>query len=261
MATSSLSGKIVAITGASGILGASMVETFISADARVIALDKIKSSVLDDFDGAMEYIECDITDEPSIAAAFQFIETNYGRVDVLINNAATKSDSLAEFFQPIETYSLKTWSEVMSVNVGGMFLMLKYCLPLMKINGHGTVVQMSSIYGVNGPDSRIYEGSDYLGAAINTPAVYSASKAAVIGLTKWVATVYGEYGIRANAVVAGGVTSGQNKAFDKNYSARVPLQRMASKDEIVDAVLFLASNESSYISGHSLYVDGGLSAW
>lgn len=261
MSTSSLSGKVVAVTGASGILGSSMVEGFISAGASVVALDRVKNPLFERFQNEVSYVECDIADEASVAAAFSIIEANFGCVDVLINNAATKSESLTEFFQPIETYSLKTWREVMAVNVDGMFLALKYCLPLMTSAGQGTVIQMSSIYGTNGPDSRIYEGSDYSGVAINTPAVYSASKAAVIGLTKWVAAVYGEYGVRANTVVPGGVASGQNDTFHSRYSARVPLRRMANEEEIVRAVMFLASDESSYISGHSLHVDGGLSAW
>ena len=261
MATSSLSGKVVVITGGSGILGISMVESFVHAGAMVVALDRVKHPKFETFGHELKYIECNIMDEESVAAAFQIIKATFGRIDVLINNAATKSESLTEFFQPIENYSLQTWTEVMAVNVDGMFLTLKYCLPIMKSIGQGTVIQMSSIYGTNGPDPRIYEGSEYFGVAINTPAVYSASKAAVIGLTKWVAAVYGEYGIRANAVVPGGVASGQNDIFHSKYSARVPLRRMANEEDIVRAVMFLASNESSYISGHSLHVDGGLSAW
>ena len=131
---------------------------------------------------------------------------------------------------------------------------------LTQSNG-GTIVQTASIYGFLAPDQRIYEGSKYLGHQINSPAVYAASKAAVIGLTKYLASYWGNKRIRVNAISPGGVESGQNKQFNENYSSRVPMGRMAELNEIEAALLFLVSDSSSYITGQNLVVDGGLSSW
>jgi NAD(P)-dependent dehydrogenase (short-subunit alcohol dehydrogenase family) len=125
----------------------------------------------------------------------------------------------------------------------------------------GSIVQTSSIYGLVAADPRIYEGSEYLGRPINTPAVYAASKAAVVGLTRHLAAHWGGRGIRVNAVAPGGVASGQNETFQRRYSALVPMGRMAEAEEVVGAVLFLASDASSYVTGQTLAVDGGWTAW
>jgi NAD(P)-dependent dehydrogenase (short-subunit alcohol dehydrogenase family) len=127
--------------------------------------------------------------------------------------------------------------------------------------GYGSIVQTASIYGLMAPDQRIYEGSEYLGRAINTPPVYTASKAGVIGLTKHLATYWGAQGVRVNTLTPGGVESGQNETFKQRYGARVPLGRMARADEMVGAILFLVSDAASYVTGQNIAVDGGLSAW
>jgi NAD(P)-dependent dehydrogenase (short-subunit alcohol dehydrogenase family) len=132
---------------------------------------------------------------------------------------------------------------------------------MLKQGRGGSIVQTASIYGVVAPDQRIYEGSSYLGGAINTPAVYSASKAAVVGLTKYLASYWGAHGIRVNTLTPGGVESGQNDVFSRKYSARVPLGRMAQANEMQSALLFLASDASSYMTGQNLVIDGGLTCW
>ena len=117
------------------------------------------------------------------------------------------------------------------------------------------------MYGVVAPDQRIYEGSEYMGVEINTPAVYATSKAAVIGLTKYLATYWAKDNIRVNAITPGGVESGQNEQFQSLYSKRVPLGRMGQASEMVAALVYLASDASSYVTGQNLIVDGGLTAW
>jgi NAD(P)-dependent dehydrogenase (short-subunit alcohol dehydrogenase family) len=183
-------------------------------------------------------------------------------VSILHNNAASKGDSAVEFFQSTEEYSIKTWRQVMEVNLEAMFNVARIFGSQMIENKYGSIVQTSSIYGgAVAPDQRIYDGSEYMGLQINTPAVYTTSKAAVVGLTKHLATHWADKGIRVNCVTPGGIRSGQNDTFVETYSKRVPLGRMAEASEIASAVVFLASDSASYITGQNLIVDGGLSVW
>ena len=150
----------------------------------------------------------------------------------------------------------------MSVNVDAMFLTAKAVGRRMIADGKGgKIVQIASIYGCVGPDPSIYKGSRYLGVEINTPAVYSASKAAVLGLTKYLATYWGSSGIRVNSISPGGVASGQNEEFVSRYSAKVPMARMGERTEIAATLLFLVSEDSSYVTGQNIIVDGGFTAW
>jgi NAD(P)-dependent dehydrogenase (short-subunit alcohol dehydrogenase family) len=182
-------------------------------------------------------------------------------VSILLNNAASKTRDVDAFFAPVATFSLETWREIMAVNLDGMFNVAQVFGTLMAERGYGSIVQTASIYGLMAPDQRIYEGSEYQGRAINTPAVYTASKAGVIGLTKHLAAYWGAQGVRVNTLTPGGVESGQNDTFKQRYGARVPLGRMARADEMVGAVLFLVSDAASYVTGQNIAVDGGLSAW
>ena len=150
----------------------------------------------------------------------------------------------------------------MSVNIDGMFLVAqKIAQHMIKNSIHGSIIQTSSIYGLMGPDERIYEGSHYMGGPINTPAVYSTSKAAVIGLSRHLATTLAKHNIRSNTIIPGGTESGQNKEFQESYSRRIPLNRMAQKHEMVGALIYLASDASSYVTGQNFVIDGGLNAW
>ena len=175
--------------------------------------------------------------------------------------ALARNADMDAFLAPVERYDLETWHEIMAVNLDGMFSVAQVFGGGMAERGAGSIVQTASIYGLLAPDQRIYEGSNYLGREINTPAAYTASKAGVIGLTKHLATYWGAKGVRVNALVPGGVDSGQNDTFKQRYGARIPLGRMARADEMVGAVLYLASDASSYVTGQILAVDGGLSAW
>jgi NAD(P)-dependent dehydrogenase (short-subunit alcohol dehydrogenase family) len=207
-------------------------------------------------------ISCDVSDPASVGAMVQKVVERFGAIHVLHNNAASKSADLDAFFASTEDYSLSEWRKIMAVNVDGMFLVAQAVGGQMQKQGSGgSIIQTSSIYGLVSSDKRIYEGSFYLGRQISNPAVYSTSKAAVVGLTRYLAANWGDAGIRVNALVPAGVESGQNDTFKSRYSARVPLGRMANADEMVGALVYLASDASSYVTGHCLVVDGGLSAW
>ena len=185
-----------------------------------------------------------------------------GGVHVLHNNAASKSSDLEAFFAPFEEYSPEEWRSIMAVNIDGMFHVAQAAGRQMIEQGTGgSIIQTSSIYGIRGSDKRIYEGSFYLDRQISNPAAYSTSKAAVVGLTTYLAAYWADQGIRVNTLTPAGVESGQNDAFKARYAARVPMGRMARADEMVGALVYLASDASSYVTGQNIVVDGGLSAW
>ena len=184
--------------------------------------------------------------------------SKYDHVDVLINNAATQTE---HFFEPFEEYPLEDWNKVMSVNITGMFLCCQAVAKEMERKRSGSIINIASIYGVVAPDQSIYRGAIYRGKQINTPAVYSTSKGAVISLNRYLASYLAQYGIRVNTVTPGGVYSGQNEAFVRKYSEKCPLGRMAEPEEVFNAVHFLASDASSYVTGHNLIVDGGWTIW
>tara|TARA_Y100000591_G_scaffold333291_1_gene375393 strand:+ start:7104 stop:7907 length:804 start_codon:yes stop_codon:yes gene_type:complete len=258
-----LKNQIAIITGSSGILGQRFCKLLSVNGAKVIAVDKIKVKN-DTFENHenISFVKCDITSEKSVKNLVSDIIRKFGRIDILVNNAATKTNKLKNFFYPFEKYEYSTWKDVMSVNLDAAFLLSKYVgNEMQKKRIAGKIIYISSIYGILGPDHRIYQKGKFQNIKMGTPAVYSASKSALIGLTKYLATYYGHIGIRVNSITPGGIEGEQNSIFKKNYSKRVPLGRMGKEHEIEGALLFLVSDESSYITGQNLIVDGGLSSW
>jgi NAD(P)-dependent dehydrogenase (short-subunit alcohol dehydrogenase family) len=267
--TFDLSGRAAVVTGGCGILGRRFCRGLLEAGAAVAIVDlgeedtaQVAADLRNETGGRAVGLAADLRDPAAVAAMVERAEEELGPLRVLISNAATKSSDPAAFFAPYESYSLETWREVTAVNLDAMFLVSQAAGRAMLAHGRGgSIIQTSSIYGVVAPDQRIYEGSEYEGRAINTPAVYAATKAAVVGLTKYLATYWAERGIRVNTLAPGGVASGQNAAFRERYSARVPMGRMAEAGELMGTVLYLASDASSYVTGQTLVVDGGLTAW
>lgn len=256
----SLKGKNIVLTGAAGILGKEFSKVFLECGAKVLAIDNIQNPILSPELQVENFIYyCfDITRKECWVSFRDQLNKKDITVNVLVNAAATKSEN---FFESFENYSLKDWEEVMAVNVTGIALACQTFGPLMAQENSGTIINFLSIYGIVGPDQRIYEGSYYLGKEINTPAVYSASKAAVLGLTKYLATYWGKNNIRVNAITPGGIYSGQNTVFQEKYSYRVPLNRMGKPEDLFGALIFLASDASSYVTGQNLIIDGGLTVW
>ncbi len=262
-----LDGKVVVVTGGAGILGRGYCRALAQRGAEVVVAD-IDQSACDDLaiqlteqTGAkVRGLAVDLSSESSIVDWSKAILDVHGRVDVLMNNAAAKAIG---FFAPLENYSLQTWNQVMAVNVNALFLAVRELGPGMAERGSGSIINVASIYGIVGPDQRIYEGSWYedLGGAINTPMIYAATKGAVVSMTRYLATYWGPKGVRCNCLTPGGVASGQNEEFDKRYSARVPMGRMAKADEMIGALIYLASDASSYVNGQNIIVDGGWTAW
>lgn len=255
-----LRGRTAVVTGGAGHLGGVFARALAGAGAQVTlidvdgaALDRRVRELADDDAKDVAGIACDLADAKAIASAFAEVERRSKRVDVLVNNAAAKSP---HFMSDLEQLPLEDWESVLRVNLTAPFLCVKAAVPLMRVGGRGSIVNVASIYGIVGPDPRIYEGT-----SIQTPPVYAASKGGIGALTRYVAVYHAKDGIRCNAITPGGVFAGQPDRFVAQYSARVPLGRMAKADELAGALLYLASDASSYVTGHNLVVDGGWTAW
>lgn len=256
-----LDGKVIVLTGAAGIIGSEVTRNFLAAGARVFAIDRDAQQLEAKLGGKTDSLlpwAADVSDKQSLVEARILLEDTWGCADALLNNAATKSEN---FFEPFESFPVADWNEVMAVNLTGAMLCCQIFGAPMAQRGSGSIINTLSIYGVVAPDQRIYEGSQYLGRSINTPAIYSASKAGLWGLTMYLSSYWGAKGVRVNAVTPGGVASGQNETFIKNYSRRAPLGKMAQADDIANAMRYLASDASKYVTGHNLIVDGGWTAW
>lgn len=273
MATASgFEDKVAIITGGGGILGKNFSSLLANCGATVLLVDKtlsIANQAAEEIKATEKNehlrifaFECDVSQPKDVNFLVSEAVSQFGRIDILHNNAATKTDELNDFFEPFETYRLETWKNVMSVNIDGMFLMAQAVgVQMLKQETRGCIIQTASIYGVVAPDHRIYKGSQYLDREISSPAVYSASKAAVIGLSRYLAAYWGSENIRVNTLTPGGISSGQNPMFEERYSNRVPMGRMGTVEELNSAFLFLASDASSYVTGQNIVIDGGLTCW
>ena len=262
-----LDGKVAIITGGAGFLGKHFSLGLADAGAQVVVSDIDGQSAADvasrirDLGGSAISIECDVAQEDQVINLVKTVRSELGRIDVLHNNAASKGRDVARFFDPFEEYDLEVWREVNSVNIDGMFLVAREVGKVMVQQRSGSIIQTSSIYGSVAPDQRIYEGTEHRGLPINTPAVYSTSKAAVNGLTKYLASYWGAFGVRVNTLTPGGIGDGHSSLFEQKYSDRVPVRRMGRPDDLIGALIYLASDSSSYVTGQNIIVDGGWTVW
>jgi NAD(P)-dependent dehydrogenase (short-subunit alcohol dehydrogenase family) len=190
----------------------------------------------------------------------------FGRLDILVNCAALDPkfdpDAASKGIAPgaFEDYPLEQWNAALNVNLTGIFLVTQACVkPMITQGKKGSIINICSTYGLNGPDQRIYI-KDGKRVAFK-PVYYTTTKAGVMGFTKYLAAYYAETEIRVNALTPGGVFNNHEEYFVKNYSAKTILGRMAKKDEMNGALLFLASDASSYMTGNNVIVDGGWTAW
>lgn len=257
-----LSGKVIILTGAAGNLGLQYVEGLSQAGANVVLGDlnysecaQIAKRIKKTYDVDPEPIKLDLTKPASISNLVSKTIKKYSRVDVLINNAAYQGNDVIRK-TPFEDLSLADWNEALSINLTGIFLACQEAGKIMKKQKQGNIINIGSTYGLVAPDQRIYGNSGQ-----NAASFYSATKSAIINLTRYLASYWANTGIRVNTLTPGGVRMNQTQSFIKNYSYKTMLGRMAKKDEYVGAMIFLASDASSYMTGSNLIIDGGWTAW
>ena len=264
-----LDGSVAIVTGGAGLLGRGFCRTLIEAGAAVVVADKNKDQAEEvaaelSNSGKSLALVVDVTQPGSVRAMAAETKKAFGRLDILVYSAALdpKFDPHlgGSYDQDFEHYPLENWQRALDVNLTGAFLSAQAAAPLMlEENGKGVMVVISSIYGMAGPDQRIYQNPNK--PQQYKPADYAASKAGLLGLTRYLAAYYAGRNIRVNALSPGGVFNDHEDVFVKEYTARTMLGRMADKDEMNAALLFLASDASSYMTGSNLVVDGGWTAW
>jgi NAD(P)-dependent dehydrogenase (short-subunit alcohol dehydrogenase family) len=254
----SVRNKVVIITGGAGVLGAEYANFLKSAGARVVIFD-IKSGASLQKQKNLDYFQLDLSDRVAVFSAVKNVTQKYGKIDVIINNAAMDAvpgnDASLDQFSPYENYPQALWEREFSVGLSSALFCLQAIVPVMKMQGYGSIINISSTYGNVGPDNRIYDDGKYKSIA------YVTSKGAILNFTRAWATYLRGTNIRVNTLTLGGVKAGQSQEFIKAYEERTIIGTMANKEDYNGAILFLASNASNYMTGSNLIVDGGWTAW
>ncbi|MCE9576254.1 MAG: SDR family oxidoreductase [Deltaproteobacteria bacterium] len=261
-----LGGQVCVVTGGLGLIGRAFAAALHQAGASVVLTDLDHGACVDRAHAlgptALGH-GADITQPASLAGLRDAIVKRFGRIDALVNSAAIddKFEARAAAHASLpEHYAVEQFRRIMDANVIGTFLTCQVLGAPMLAAGKGSIVNVSSTYGLVGPDQSLYTRPDGTQPFHKSPA-YPTSKAAVLGFTRYLATTWGARGVRVNALCPGGVENGQAEHFVAKYAARTPLGRMASASDYGGAIVFLCSDASAYMTGASLVVDGGWTAW
>jgi 2-deoxy-D-gluconate 3-dehydrogenase len=267
-----LTGRVALLTGGAGLLGRQYVRTLLQAGARVAVVDlsqeaanKTAEEAMREVGGQAIGLGIDVSRKPDVQCMVDDVVQRWQRIDILINNAAIdpKFDSgvAANQANTFEDYPLELWQQSLDVNLTGAFLCSQLVGKQMLSQGGGVMVNICSTYGVVAPDQRLYQRDDEPEQTLFKPASYAVTKAGIAHLTRYLATYWAGKNIRVNTLTPHGIYNSQDDQFLKRYNVRSPLGRMAEKDEMNGAILFLCSDASSYMTGANLIVDGGWTAW
>ena len=266
----SLVGRTALVTGGAGLLGKQFTRALGEAGAKVVVADLDQKSA----EGHADILKNDgidamglavnVTAPDSVEKLVKSTVEAYGSLDIIINSAALDpkfdpENMSTQSANAFENYPLESWQKAIDVNLTGMFLTCQMAARQMLKQNYGVIINICSTYGLVGPDQRLYERPD--GPQQYKPVYYTVSKAGVLGLTRYLATYYAGKPIRVNALTPGGVFNNHDETFLKAYSSRTVIGRMAHQDEMSGAIVFLASEASSYMTGANLIVDGGWTAW
>ena len=258
-----LSGRVACISGATGHIGRAIADALAEMGAALVVLDLAASAceasaagIAGSFGVETMPLACDLEDEGAVRRVPGQVLARFGRIDILVNCAALVGGSdLPGWTTPFAQQLSGAWRRALEVNLTAPFLLTQACAGALAESGHGSVIHVASIYGLVGPDWRLYEGT-----AMGNPAAYAASKGALLQMTRWLATTLAPR-IRVNALTPGGVWRNQPETFQERYRARTPLGRMATEEDFKGAACFLASDLSAYVTGQNIVVDGGWTAW
>jgi NAD(P)-dependent dehydrogenase (short-subunit alcohol dehydrogenase family) len=259
----SLENKVAIVTGAAGLLGKAHCRALAAAGANVVVADlneKDCKEIANTLGEKHLGIVLNVTNADSIKNAKEIILEKYGRIDVLVNNAAIndmfENPLLGAKQSMFEHYPLDMFNKSLEVNVTGMFLCSQILGSVMAEQNSGSIINIASTYGIVAPDQSLYQNKNGEQVFYKSPA-YPVTKSAVIGFTKYLAAYWGNKNIRVNSLSPGGVENNQDEFFQQKYAAKTLLGRMAGVDDYQGAIVFLASDASAYMTGANLVVDGG----
>ncbi len=265
-----LRGKVAVVTGATGLLGKEHCRALSEAGAQVVVTDlgaeacEEQAAELSRKGPAAFGVAADVTKKESLEALLSAVLKKFDRLDVLVNNAAINDmfeNPQAQAEQSkFENYPLPLWQRSLDVNVTGVFLCCQVLGQELAKRRSGSIINIASTYGIVAPDQSIYRRPDGEQSFYKSIA-YPATKGAVISMTRFLAAYWGQVGVRVNALSPGGVENHQDPFFIEQYAKRTPLGRMANAKDYKGALVFLASDASSYMTGANLVVDGGWTAW
>jgi NAD(P)-dependent dehydrogenase (short-subunit alcohol dehydrogenase family) len=259
----SLQNRVALVTGGGGHIGRAINDALAELGASIVVLDVNTTSCFNATQQVHEKygvetlpLSLDLADETALQAVPESILSRFGQLDILVNCAAFVGTSdLTGWVVPFLEQQADTWRKALEINLTAPFILIQTCAKALAASGHGSVINISSIYGMVGPDLRLYDDT-----SLGNPAAYAASKGGLVQLTRWLATVLAPK-VRVNAITPGGVWRNQPQIFQKRYEARTPLRRMAIEEDFKGAVAYLASDLSAYVTGHNLVVDGGWTIW
>lgn len=264
-----LTNKTAIVTGAHGLIGRRHCEALAQAGANVVLADRDLAAceaLAEQLPGGKNRhlaLSLDVTSPESLAVARDQILARFGHIDVLVNNAAIndmfENPTLAADLSKFEHFPLSTFRQVLDVNVTGVFLAAQVFGTPMAAQGHGSIINIASTYGMVGPDQNIYKNERGEQTFYKSPS-YPVTKGAVVNFTRYLAAYWGKNGVRVNTLSPGGVENSQDAFFVQQYSAKTPLGRMAQPTDYQGAIVFLASDASAYMTGANLVVDGGWTA-
>jgi NAD(P)-dependent dehydrogenase (short-subunit alcohol dehydrogenase family) len=251
-----LSGKVAVVTGGAGLIGRQAVSALRAHGAKVyiaeLDTERAQAVIASPGFAGVECVPLDITNPDSIAAMTSDLWEREGGIDFLMNNAYPRTADWGALFEDIKPES---WRQNVDMHMNGYFLCCQIVGEAMRKRRSGSILNMGSIYGMVGPDFKLYKGTPLTNAA-----AYSAIKGGLINFTRYLASYYGPHGVRVNSLSPGGIEDGQSESFLRNYAARCPMERMGRPEELAGAIVFLASDAASYVTGHNLVVDGGWTA-
>jgi len=254
-----LTGRTAVVTGGAGPLGRVLCDALATAGARVVVVDLDASAcaaAADGLPGAGHLpLAANLLDPHGLSTVVETV-SGLGACDVLVNNAAfTGTSGVPGYAVPFEEQTDEAFTMALALNLTAPFSLTRRLAPLLRAGGHGSVVNVSSIYGLVGPNMGLYAGT-----RMGNPAAYAASKGGLAQLTRYLSTVLAP-DVRVNAFAPGGIARGQDDAFVERYEALTPLARMGTEDDFRGVVTWLASDASAYVTGQVVAVDGGWTAW